>query len=165
TLLAENTAGSALGVDPVQVNSGTLGGKGIIAGQVTIGDGTSVEAFLAPGASSRRSVATLTLQDSLTFAEFSNYLWKLNTKKARADEVVASGVSIGASALFQARGIGNEPLGVGTTFTAIQNTATTPIVGQFTNLADGTVITVSGIRLQADYEGGDGNDLTLTVVP
>ncbi len=165
TLLAENTAGSALGVDPVQVNSGTLGGKGIIAGQVTIGDGTSVDAFLAPGASSRRSVGTLTLQDSLTFAESSNYLWKLNTKKARADEVVASGVSIGASALFQARGIGNEPLGVGTTFTAIQNTATTPIAGQFTNLADGTVITVSGNRLQADYEGGDGNDLTLTVVP
>lgn len=164
TLLAENTAGSALGTDPVQVNSGTLGGKGIIAGQVTIGDRNSLDAFLAPGGS-RRSVATLTLQSSLTFADFSNYAWKLNTRRARADEVVAFGVSIDASALFQARGIGNEPLTPGTTFIAIKNTAATPIAGRFANLADGTVITIKDTHLQANYEGGDGNDLTLTVVP
>ena len=132
---------------------------------MTIGDGNSLDAFLAAGASARRSVATLTLQDSLSFAAFSNYVWKLDTKKARADEVVAFGVSIDASALFQATGLGNEPLSPGTTFTAIQNTAATPIAGQFMNLADGTVITVNGQRLQADYEGGDGNDLTLTVMP
>ena len=162
-LLAQNTEGSALGVDPVQVNSGSLGGGGIIAGPVTIGDGTSGDAFLAPGASSKRSTATLTLQDSLTFADFSNYAWKLNTKKASADEVVASGVSIGASVIFRTKGIGNEPLSPGTTFTAIQNTATTPISGRFTNLADGAVISVHGASLQASYKGGDGNDLTLTV--
>ena len=163
-LLAENTAGSALGTGPVQVNSGALGGKGIIAGQVTIGDGSSSDAFLSPG-KGRRSVATLTLQSTLTFSEFSNYVWKLNTKRVRADEVVAFGVNIGAGALFHAKGIGNGPLSPGTTFTAIENTAGTPIAGEFANLADGTVITIQGTRLQADYEGGDGNDLTLTVVP
>ena len=163
-LLAENTVGSALGTGPVQVNSGTLGGKGIIAGQVTVGDGSSSDAFLAPG-TRRRSVATLNLQSTLTFAEFSNYVWKLNTRRARADQVVAFGVSIGAGALFQARGIGHELVSPGTTFTAIENTAATPIAGQFANLADGNIITVKGNRLQADYAGGDGNDLTLTVVP
>gem|GEM_PF-5336783 len=33
------------------------------------------------------------------------------------------------------------------------------------NLADGGVVNVNGTNLQANYRGGDGNDLTLTVVP
>ena len=35
----------------------------------------------------------------------------------------------------------------------------------FSNLADGAIVNVNGNNLQASYEGGDGNDLTLTVVP
>jgi hypothetical protein len=30
---------------------------------------------------------------------------------------------------------------------------------------DGSIITIDGKHLQASYEGGDGNDLPLTVVP
>ena len=56
-------------------------------------------------------------------------------------------------------------LNVGTTFTVISNTAATPIAGTFANLPDGSMITIKGNNLQASYEGGDGNDLTLTVVP
>jgi hypothetical protein len=45
------------------------------------------------------------------------------------------------------------------------NTAATPIDGTFANLTDGSIITIHGNNLQASYEGGgDGNDLTLTVV-
>jgi len=32
-------------------------------------------------------------------------------------------------------------------------------------LADGSTITVGNNTFAADYQGGDGNDLTLTVVP
>ena len=56
-------------------------------------------------------------------------------------------------------------LEVGTVLTAIDNTAATPIVGTFANLPDGGIVTVNGNNLQASYSGGDGNDLTLTVVP
>jgi hypothetical protein len=49
--------------------------------------------------------------------------------------------------------------------TVIKNTAVTPISGTFSNLPDGAIVTVNGNNLQASYEGGDGNDLTLTVVP
>jgi hypothetical protein len=56
-------------------------------------------------------------------------------------------------------------LRVGTTFTVISNTAATPIARTFANLPDGSIITIRGNNLQASYEGGDGNDLTLTVVP
>ena len=35
----------------------------------------------------------------------------------------------------------------------------------FVNLADGSTFTVGSNTFQASYEGGNGNDLTLTVVP
>jgi len=38
------------------------------------------------------------------------------------------------------------------------------ISGTFANLADGAIITVGSDNFQASYSGGDGNDLTLTVV-
>jgi hypothetical protein len=41
----------------------------------------------------------------------------------------------------------------------------TPIAGTFHNLADGAIVTVNGNNLRASYTNGDGNDLTLTVVP
>jgi hypothetical protein len=56
-------------------------------------------------------------------------------------------------------------LNVGSTFTVISNTAAIPIAGNFANLPGGSIITIHGNNLQASYEGGDGNDLTLTVVP
>ena len=57
------------------------------------------------------------------------------------------------------------PLTPGTVFTAISNTSANPISGTFSNLADGSVFTANGNNFEASYEGGDGNDLTLTVVP
>ncbi len=51
----------------------------------------------------------------------------------------------------------------GASVTLINNTALTPIDGTFTNLTDGSTITVGGVAYLANYEGGDGNDLTLTV--
>ena len=59
----------------------------------------------------------------------------------------------------------NSILPPGTVFTVIENSAVTPIAGTFANLPDGGTITVGANTFQADYEGGDGNDLTLTVVP
>ena len=56
-------------------------------------------------------------------------------------------------------------LQAGLVFTVINNTSATPISGTFSNLPDGAILTVNGNNFQASYEGGDGNDLTLTVVP
>jgi hypothetical protein len=49
--------------------------------------------------------------------------------------------------------------------TAINNTSPTAISGTFTNLLDGRLFNVGRNKCQVSYEGGDGNDLTLTVVP
>jgi hypothetical protein len=61
--------------------------------------------------------------------------------------------------------LGSGLLSPGTVFTPISNAAATPIAGTFANLADGATITIGANTFQASYEGGDGNDLTLTVVP
>jgi len=49
--------------------------------------------------------------------------------------------------------------------TLIANTAATPIGGAFANLPDGSIVVIGSNSYEVDYEGGDGNDLTLTVLP
>ena len=81
-----------------------------------------------------------------------------------ADEGVANGVTIN-SAQFSLVGRGGVPLPAGTILTVIHNTPAGPIAGTFANLPDGSTFTTHGNTFQVSYEGGDGNDLTLTVVP
>ena len=52
----------------------------------------------------------------------------------------------------------------GPILTVIKNTTATPIAGTFDNLPDGAIVKY-GNNLQANYKGGSGNDLTLTVLP
>jgi autotransporter-associated beta strand protein len=164
TLLVKNTTGSATGTGAVTVSGGILGGRGIISGATTIGTGNGVSGFLQPGKGAT-TATTLTIQNSLTFKSNGTYTWKLNSKKAKSDQVIASGVTVEAGAQFDFTTIGNTKLTAGKVFTAISNTAATPISGPFANLADGSTVTVGVNKLQVSYSGGDGNDLTLTVVP
>jgi autotransporter-associated beta strand protein len=163
-LFVSNISGSGTGTGAVSVNAGTLGGSGIIAGAVTVGTNTGVQAFLAPSKGVKKP-ATLTIQGALTLNDDSTYIYKLKTKHAKADEVIANGVTIDNGAKFSFLSTGTTALTVGQVFTVISNTAATPISGTFHNLSDGEILTVNGNNFQADYQGGDGNDLTLTVVP
>ena len=86
------------------------------------------------------------------------------TSLGQADKVIANGVSLETGAIFWYRRR-LSALPPGTTFTAIENTSSDPIDGTFVNLPDGGTITIGNNTFQANYEGGDGNDLTLTVVP
>jgi autotransporter-associated beta strand protein len=163
-LLVSNLSDSGTGTGAVSVNAGTLGGSGVIAGAVTVGTNTGVQAFLAPSKGIKQP-ATLTIQGSLTLNDDSTFIYKLNTNRARADEVIANGVTIDSGTKFSFIPVGTSTLTIGQVFTVINNTAGTPIVGTFHNLADGAIISINGNNFQASYTGGDGNDLTLTVVP
>lgn len=159
TLLVRNTTGSATGSGTVQVTAGTLGGGGTAAGAVTIGAG----AFLAPAAVVGKQT-TFTTQGSLTLNVDGIYTYtaKAKGRKVLSDKVVANGVTIiRATFLFQPRIQGS--LQAGTVFSVITNTSAAPISETFVNLPDGAVLTAGGNSFQANYEGGDGNDLTLTV--
>lgn len=161
TLFAQSKLASATGTGPVQVNAGTLGGRGKISGAVTIGGGTGSGAFLAPGVN---DTAGLTVRSSLTFNADGTYSCELNTNKAKADKITARGVTINSGALFSFLGIGTQALPQGMVFIVINNNSRQPIAGAFANLADGSIFTANGNNFQASYEGGNGNDLTLTVV-
>src|SRR5262249_36192635 len=153
----------ATGKGSVQVNAGTFGGAGIVAGAVTFGTGSGAGSFLAPGKSGVKP-GTLTIQGALTMKADATYKVTLDSRSVAADSVSANSVSLqGTSILFN--DLGTSVLPAGTTFTVINNAAATPISGVFKNLADGATVTVGSNTLKANYEGGDGNDLTLTVVP
>lgn len=74
-------------------------------------------------------------------------------------------MTINSGALASISDLGTTKLPSGTAFTIISNAATTAIAGTFSNLADGSTLIVGGNTYHVSYEGGDGNDLTLTVVP
>ncbi len=166
TLVVANATGSATGTGAVSVTAGTLGGSGIIAGAVTIGTGSGAGAFLAPAHGGNRQL-TLTIQGSLTYNSDATYTYTFKAKgnRSKIDKVVANGVTINSGAMINLSGTTQGPLTQGTSLTLIKNTAAAPISGTFSNLPDGGIVNVNGNNLQASYNGGDGNDLTLTVVP
>src|SRR5262249_36698932 len=109
--------------------------------------------------------AVLTIQKKLTIRADGTDHFGYKSNGPSADKVVARGVTLESGALIFFGAIDSGAIPIGTVFTAIDNTATTPIAGTFDNIADGATVTVGSNTFQANYEGGDGNDLTLTVVP
>ena len=160
TLSIGNTTGSATGTGAVQVNRGTLAGTGTISGSVTIAGG-SATASLAPGAPGR--TGSLSVQSPLTFGSRTAYRADLNSTAVTADEVEAFGVVIASGAQISLDDLLSGALLPGTAFTVISNTAATPIAGTFSNLADNSMLTIGSHTYLVSYEGGDRNDLTLTV--
>jgi autotransporter-associated beta strand protein len=162
TLAIGNAIGSATGTGPVQLIRGILAGTGTISGPVTVAAGTAA-ASLAPGAAER--TGTLSIQSPLTFGPRGGYKADVDSTAATADQVSAFGVTINSGARISIDDLGSGTLTPGTVFTIISNTGTAPIAGTFSNLPDGAILTVNGNNFQVSYAGGDGNDLTLTVVP
>jgi len=169
-LAIDNSEGLATGTGLVQVDGGTLAGNGIISGAVTIGTGSGRGAFLAPKAVTDVQ-PTLTIQNVLTFNADGTYTCTFKAQqdrdrnRAKTDQVIANGVTINIGAKIELIGHITGALSQGFALTLISNTSTNAISGTFSNLPDGGIVTINGNNFQASYSGGDGNDLTLTVVP
>jgi len=161
SLLIANMSGSATGSGLVSVQHGRLGGLGVIAGSVSVGTAAG-SSFLVPG--DRKTLGILTIQGQLALSAYATYDFAINSSQAASDGVAAQGVTINSATLLYADN-GTATLPPGTVFTVISNTSADPIAGVFNNLLDGATVTIGSNTYQADYEGGDGNDLTLTVVP
>ncbi len=163
-LVVNNLSGSGTGTGAVQVNAGVLGGRGTITGAVTVGTGSGRGAGLDPGRPGSNPGHFLSILGALILNSDGTYNVGLKATDQTVDQVMANGVTING-AQFHFAVHGQHVLAPGTVFTVLKNTAATPIAGAFTNLPDGSLITANGHTFQASYEGGDGNDLTLTVVP
>jgi autotransporter-associated beta strand protein len=157
-LILSSTA--TLATSLVEIDAGTLGGDGVIPSPVLV----ERQGFLAPSAETHRPT-TMTIQSYLDVLSNGTYKCRFpaSGSTVRSDQVIANGI-IGDSAgniAFEAKIQGT--LVPGTTFTIINNTSANPISATFANLPDGGIVTINGNNFKASYEGGDGNDLTLTV--
>ena len=164
-LLANNPGGSGSGTGdgPVRVRAGSFGGSGRVTGPVNIGTGSGPGSFLIPGARGL-TPGKLTIKKKLTLAADATYKVTMDSRIPDADAVIAKGIVVrNAQILFN--DLGNSTLPPGAVFTVMSNSAATAISGTFSNLPDGGTITIGSNTFQADYKGGDGNDLTLTVLP
>lgn len=152
---ANNSTGSATGSGPVQVNGyGYLRGDGTIAGPVTISGG------LVPG-SAGVMPGHLTINNTLTFDPYSDYFVYSDTT-GTLSKVTANGVTINGNVQFDTLLSGTPAKG--TVVTIIDNISANPIFGTFSNLPDGSTYGFSsGTSFKVNYQGGNGNDLTLTV--
>lgn len=152
TLVVEGSiTGSTLTVNL----GGTLAGTGELNGPLNV-NGT-----LAPGA----SVGTLTANSTVAFNAGSGFSIEL-TGSGSDQLTVGSTGSINITGGNVTLTLGFEPT-FGQQFTIINNLSTSPIGGAFANVADGGIISATFNSVQydfvADYQGGSGNDLVLTV--
>lgn len=157
-LFIANTSGSATGPGPVLISNSALEGNGTIAGAVTVENGLIIP-FDTEGS------PVIRIRSSLTFNPISDYEWELDRSTGTAAQITCRGVTINENVTFSLIDPDSGILATGIVFTAINNTSASPIVGNFTNLPDGSTFTSKGNTFLVSYTGGDGNDLTLTVVP
>ena len=149
----------SLGASPngLEVQSaGTLAGTGTLARPVT------VQGVLAP-AGNEQGVLTV---GGLTFSESGTLKVGLGAV-AGADRVVSTGdvtLSAGADVLPQAVG----GAATNSVHVILENQGANPVAGTFSRagneLSENEVFSVSGLSLRISYLGGDGNDVTLTVL-
>ena len=99
----------------------------------------------------------------MTLSSRATYLVDLKSTTATADKVTALGVTIQNGARITIGDLGTTSLPSGTILTVISDTAATPIAGTFSTLPDNSTVIVGSNTYRVSYEGGDGNDLTLTV--
>lgn len=151
--------------------NGTLNGSvnvaaaAILGGAGTINGPLSVDGTLAPGA----SPGDLTVNGTVALNAGSVLAIELNGSTAGTghDQLTISStgaVSITGGTLTLAL---NFVPTFGQQFTVIENLSVGAIGGAFSNVADGGIISATFNSVQydfvADYEGGNGNDLVLTV--
>lgn len=139
----------------LSISGGVLAGTGAIAGPGAVN--LSGAAQTRPGTSPGQiTVGGPYVQLGALHVELNGV-----TAGTQYDQVVGQGtVSLGGQ-LVVTRGFVPP---VGTVFRIVDKTSAGAAVGAFTGLPEGTVLTVQGVQLQISYAGGDGNDVTLTVV-
>lgn len=144
------------GASTYTITNSSTDGMFTISGAGVINNSGVTQNFLCP--------ASLTGQNTPTvFRPGAVYACGVNPRQSTADSLAANGVTLASGTTLTLQAAGAGTISPGTVFTVINNTAATPITGTFSNLADGSTITIGNNTFQADYEGGDGNDLTLTV--
>ena len=158
-LLLQNRTGSATGSGPLQIDAGLLKGAGMITGPVVVNN----QGAIAPKVA-RSDSAALVITLNLSFGAHAQYRVAIDSQNPGMSMIRAGGVTIDPRAYIKFSDSQAGHLNAGMSFTIINNTANNLIAGNFGGLPDGGRVIVGNNTYSVNYEGGDGNDLTLTVV-
>ena len=140
--------------EAIVATGATLGGSGSITAPVTI----NADAALAPGS----SPGVLSTGD-LTLDADADLNVEINGTNAGSEydqiqvtgEVDLTGATLNISSSFTAA--------AGDQFLLIDNDDVDAVTGNFVGLAEGTLFSFNGNQVYITYQGGDGNDVVLTV--
>ncbi|MCX6727271.1 MAG: hypothetical protein NTX11_00465 [Candidatus Saccharibacteria bacterium] len=141
----------------------TLKGTGTFKGSLTISEGGTVAPGMSPGCISSGDLTVFGTYQ----AEIAGVTPCTLHDQMKVTGTVTLSQSVGTplSGTLSASIINGYKLVGGEKFTIIDNDAADKVVGTFKDLAEGaTFKTASGTVLKISYVGGDGNDVTLTVV-
>ena len=166
-----NVAGFNGGTTPlVKTGSGTLilsGTNGYSGGTRAIGGTLQLAGKLAGNLTVSNAVITGSgaLAGSLTLTPGSTFQPRLNgyLPGTNCDQITVGGTVTLAGALgVSVTNAGALPAGY--TFTVIRNDSALPVTGTFAGLAQLATFTNSPLAWRINYQGGDGNDVTLTLL-
>jgi Ca2+-binding RTX toxin-like protein len=132
---------------------------GRVTGGGTIGSLFSHAQFVQPGGP---GLAPLTVLGDVTFQSYSTF--QLDTRFGTQSIIAYGTVTLGGAtfSLSDTVGSGDPRPARGTVYTLIDNRGAGPIAGTFNNLPNGSLITSGSNAWRLNYNGGDGNDVTLT---
>jgi fibronectin-binding autotransporter adhesin len=149
----------------VTISGGAVGGSGTISGTVRAsGLGAATISPGTDGGAGRLTVGTVAL-GSTVFQGVPLLDLDLNGTSPGADYDqlrVLNGTTLSRFALDVSVGF---PAQFGDSFTIIDDVFSGPILGAHASLPEGATISSGGYQFRLSYLGGDGNDVTLTVVP
>ncbi len=130
---------------------------------MTVGNNSGPHPFLTPLVAGTNLTGVLRL-GPLVLNQNAIVKCQVNSNAGAADLVVADAMTINPGANLILSDTGATALPLGTVFTVMSSNIT-PIAGTFSNLPNGSTITIGSNNYLVSYSGGFGNDLTLTVTP
>ena len=139
--------------NPVTMTGGFVGGNGVV-GPITATGGVVVPGLLTAPATF--ASGSLSLSNGAAFLPL--------VTAAAADRLNVTGTVTLTGAVFDVQTSGS-PVTNGTVYTLISNDGTDAVVGTFNGLPEGATVTVGTQTFRISYQGGDGNDVTLTAPP
>jgi fibronectin-binding autotransporter adhesin len=106
--------------------------------------------------------------ENVTTESNSGYVFEIGgtTACSQYDQQIVNGtLTVGEGSIFNFSFINGFKPAAGDTFVLFNNDGTDPVSGIFGLAPEGTTGTVEGVNFILSYVGGDGNDVTITVLP
>ena len=99
----------------------------------------------------------------VTASVFAHQVCPLLNTKTRYDQIKVTGTVDLTGSTLDATLYGGFVPKVGQSYTIIDNDAADAVTGTFTGIANGGTYSNQGVTYTVNYDGGDGNDVVLTV--